>query len=277
LILENIDPDPMMDWGLFVLRLISRKEPSVGESLKSRDAVAIAIGLLLIALMEEYAFAQLSKEVKWVTESVEYAAICTQTYRTAWQAVKEAARNEQRNWVVVLDIDETVLDNSLFEKELVLSHTPYSDSLWDKWVGRQAASAIPGAKAFLDSVHTLGPQAHVAFITNREVKHESATIENMRRLGLFRERDIMLTRSEKADTKAKRRQCLESGAGRCQAYGSLVIIALIGDQIRDVIPLANKDEAKTQREQKMPSESEWGKKYFLLPNPIYGDWEKDYQ
>jgi 5'-nucleotidase (lipoprotein e(P4) family) len=237
----------------------------------------MVIALSLAAAAKDSALAQLSREIKWVTGSVEYAALCTQTYRMAWQAVKEAVRNEKRNWVVVLDVDETVLDNSPFEKELFLAGTKYSEELWDKWVERQAATAVPGAGAFLDSVHTLGPRAHVAFITNRNVTQEKATVANMRRLGLFREGDIMLARRDKADTKEKRRQCLESGTELCQPRGPLVILALIGDQIRDVIPLRNKDEAEVLRGQKISMEAEWGKKYFLLPNPMYGDWERDYQ
>ncbi|MDZ7292733.1 MAG: hypothetical protein ONB44_05475 [candidate division KSB1 bacterium] len=249
----------------------------MNKNSRNRIAGTILTTFLLVISTLELARAQLPKEIKWMSESAEYAAICTQTYRMAWQVVKEASRQEQRNWVVVLDVDETVLDNMLFERELALSGIAYHDTLWDKWVDRQAASAVPGAQAFLDSVHTLGPQAHVAFITNRNVVHEKATIENMRRLGLFREGDIMLARSDRTDSKAKRRECLESGTGRCQAFGPLVIIALIGDQIRDLIPLTNKEEAQSLRASKMLLEGEWGRKYFVLPNPIYGDWERDYK
>jgi 5'-nucleotidase (lipoprotein e(P4) family) len=220
---------------------------------------------------------QLPRDIQWVSKSVEYAAVCVQTYRSAWRAVKEAAQFETRDWVVVLDVDETVLDNSQYAVERAEVDSGYTPESWAKWVFRKEASPIPGVKAFIDSVRTLGPRAHVAYITNRLFEHEKPTIENLRRFGLFKEGDIMLTKKGPGDTKEDRRRCLQNGTGRCKEHGPFVILALLGDNIRDFVPVRGLEQAKRLREKQIPEDPNWGVKYFMLPNPTYGAWERDYR
>ncbi len=219
----------------------------------------------------------LPNDLKWMTRSIEYAAVCLQTYRAAWQAVKQAAARETRPWVVVLDVDETVLDNSPYALERVAVDSGFTVASWAKWVLRKEAKPIPGAKAFLDSVRTLGPNGHLAFITNRMYERQAATIENMKAYGLFREGDIMLTRRDRSDTKEKRRQCLRQGTGRCAGYGPLTILALIGDNIRDFFEVYGADKARAYREEVLPDDPHWGRSFFMIPNPNYGSWQRDYR
>lgn len=232
---------------------------------------------LFFVLNTKPAFPQLPRDLQWVTKSVEYAALCTQTYRNAWRAVKEAAKTETRNWVVVLDVDETVLDNAKYALERVTVDSGYTPESWAKWVLRKEAALIPGARAFIDDVRTLGPHAHIAYITNRLFEHEQPTIENLQQFGLFKEGDIILTKKAPEDTKERRRQCLESGSGRCEKYGPLLILALLGDNIHDFMPVRGLEQAKMLREKKVPQDPNWGVKYFMLPNPTYGPWERGYR
>ncbi|MFQ5864397.1 MAG: HAD family acid phosphatase, partial [bacterium] len=186
--------------------------------------------------------------------------------------------SETRNWVVVLDVDETVLDNSQYALELVEMNVSHTQELWVKWVLREESTLIPGAKAFIDSVRTLRPKAHIAYLTDRKFEQEQeSTINNLRRLGVFQEGDILLTKKGSEDTKEGRRRCLERGTGRCEKYGPLVILALLGDNIRDFMPVKGLEQAKFLREEQVPQDPNWGRKYFMLPNPTYGSWERDYQ
>lgn len=220
---------------------------------------------------------ELPRDIKWMTESVEYAALCTQTYRSAWEAVKEASKLETRNWVVVLDVDETVLDNSQYAMQRIAVDSGFTMVSWAKWVVREEADLVPGAKAFIDSVRTLGPKGHIAYITNRQYERERATIENLRKFDLFKDGDTMLSRKSRQDTKVARRKCLETGTGRCEKNGPLIILALLGDNIRDFFPVRGLEKAKLYRDQLLPDDPKWGRQFFMLPNPNYGSWERDYR
>ncbi|MFQ5603573.1 MAG: HAD family acid phosphatase [bacterium] len=223
------------------------------------------------------AYAQLRNDIKWVTSSVEYAALCTQTYRSAWQAVQQAAQTQTNNWVVVLDVDETVLDNSQYAVERTKIDSGFTPQSWAEWVFRKEAMLVPGAKEFIDGVRSLGPNAHIAYITNRNFEHEQATIENLQKYGLFKPGDTMLTRKNRQDKKSDRRRCLEAGTGRCKKNGPLVIVALLGDNIRDFMEVVGAEKAKKYRTKELPGDERWGTKFFMLPNPTYGSWERDYR
>lgn len=220
---------------------------------------------------------QLPRDVQWITQSVEYAALTTQVYRTAWPIVREIALSQTENWVVVFDVDETVLDNSQYAVERVSVDSGFTQQSWTHWVRRKAAPSVPGARAFIDSVRSLGEQAHVAFITDRKSLNEQPTVENLKAQGLMEEGDLVLTKTGAEDSKEDRRRCLETGAGRCEKTGPLVIIALFGDNIRDFIPMQGLANARNYRENELPKDDRWGKKFFVLPNPNYGSWERDYE
>lgn len=248
---------------------------------KRTQAICLFTSIYLFALGWNSVCSQSSKElprdIQWVTKSVEYAALCEQVYRTAWPVVKKNALAQTKDWVVVFDVDETVLDNAQYAVERFAIGAAHTQEAWSEWVRREQAPPIPGAKAFVDSVRSLGPKAHIAFITNRRFENEEPTISNLRKVGLYKEGDTMLTRKNREDTKADRRRCLETGTGRCEKNGPLVIIALFGDNIRDFMPMRGLDNARIYREKELVKDENWGTKYFVLPNPTYGSWERDYR
>jgi 5'-nucleotidase (lipoprotein e(P4) family) len=219
---------------------------------------------------------QIPNDIRWVTESIEYAAVCSQVYRNAWDIVKAGAKNESGNWVVVFDVDETVLDNSGYALERVAVDSGFTEASWANWVLRKEATPTPGAKAFIDSVRSL-PRGHIAFITDRLYAHEQATVENLKTHGLFRDGDVMLTKTGPEDHKEDRRQCLQTGAGRCEKPGPLVILALFGDNVRDFIPMRGKQTADAYRKNELPQDVRWGTTFFMLPNPNYGSWQREYK
>lgn len=95
--------------------------------------------------------------VKWFRTAAEYKAITVSTYRAATQAVLNGATGKERDsWAVVLDADETVLDNSVFQRDLSRGVAPFSEELWAAFVRQRSAVPVPGAKAFLDRVKELG-------------------------------------------------------------------------------------------------------------------------
>lgn len=215
-----------------------------------------------------------SNDIRWARYSVEYDAVCIQTYRSAWWAVKEMAAGMQQDWAVVLDVDETVLDNSPYE-EMIFQRGEKYPTGWAEWVNQADAEPVPGAKAFLDSVRTLGEYAHIVFITNRDTAFEKASIENLKLHDMWRDDDMMLCQRDKSDTKATRRHEVQTGAGRCAGLGERKIIALIGDQLHDVVDIPEGMSVAELKEHFRDYE-EWGKTAFMLPNPMYGNWMSGY-
>lgn len=237
-----------------------------------RFALIVGVMILLAATCEQSGQRSLPRDVRWVKNSIEYGAICMQTYRAAWRAVKSQAKALREPWAVVLDIDETVLNNTPYQVELAVRGESYTPATWAAWVERRQATPVPGAAAFLDSVRSLGEFAHVVFITNRDAARDSATIANLKAYGLWRSDDMLLARRDRADTKEVRRREVLEGIGRCAGRGPRRIIALIGDQIGDLVDDSGAD--RDSLRQRLLSGPDLGRRYFVLPNPMYGSWER---
>ncbi len=201
--------------------------------------------------------------VKFMRDSEEYATIARQIYRLAGDTVSRfTASGVSQPWAVVLDVDETVLDNSAYQLERAAYQLPYTEATWAPWVERREAAAIPGAGAFVQHVRQAGGK--VAWITNRDAKLTDATRDNLRRVGLWNDEDRLCPQKEPAHTKAMRRREVVSGQGDCAWQGMPArVAAFVGDQLGD---FPSRDEA-------MPgSDEDFGRTSFLLPNSMYGGW-----
>jgi 5'-nucleotidase (lipoprotein e(P4) family) len=203
------------------------------------------------------------KEIKWVRDSREYATLTRQVYRVAGERVVAAAKTVQRGrpWAVVMDLDETVLDNSAYQLEVASYGTPFDSASWNAWARRGEAGVVPGAAEFIETVRAAG--GRLAFVSGREESTAEATRANLERLGLWTEGDRLCLRDAAATyTKRMRREEVRSGLGRCAWDGQPVsVLAYVGDTMAD-FPDADEDTGA------------FGERYFLLPNPMYGTWER---
>ena len=199
--------------------------------------------------------------VRWVRDSAEYWALTTATYQSAAGAVKASKR--KGTWTVVLDLDETVLDNSTYQLERSAYGDAFSLPTWNAWCRRSAAPAIPGVIDFIDGVRKLNGK--VTYISNRHDDVREHTIENLRALGLWKEGDLMcLSTDDEAYNKVARRAELLSGEGPCAYAGKPAnVVAYLGDTITDFPQEADGVQDWQQ---------ELGRTYFVLPNPMYGSW-----
>lgn len=200
--------------------------------------------------------------IKYVRDSAEYAALVRQVYRTAGEAV-ERRRPAGVDWAVVLDVDETTLDNSTYQVERAVYGLPYDAAAWNAWVERRQAPAVPGVVGFIDRVRRAG--AHVAWITNRDQALGDATRDNLKRAGVWTEDDRLCPQHAQYP-KAERRREVAAGRGACGwPNRPMRVVAFVGDQMGDfpsaseLIPETGTDDA-------------FGTTCFLLPNPMYGDW-----
>lgn len=223
--------------------------------------------------------AQSMLAVLYAQSSAEYDANNIQTYTGAKLALDVALT--EKNWTaaieqkgnfvdkppaVILDIDETVLNNIPFQARAIIKGEGYPNG-WIEWMLEEASTSVAGVKDFLDYAERKGIK--VFYVTNRVAIAEEATRNNLKKLGLplDTDRDVLLMKNENGWTsdKVSRRQLISE---------DYRILLLIGDQLGDFIPL---EEATVNIDSRKAISKKykdmWGKKWFMITNPIYGRWE----
>jgi 5'-nucleotidase (lipoprotein e(P4) family) len=205
--------------------------------------------------------------IKYMRDSEEYATLTRQVYRLAAEAVTRAASSAAgRRWAVVLDIDETTLDNSIYQLERATYGLQDEDKSWNAWVERREAPVIPGVVDFVASVRRSG--GRVGWISNRGTTVVDATRENLKRFGLWNDDDRLCLQKTPQHTKAQRRHEIVTGTGECAWPSQPVqVIAFVGDQLGD-FPAASEQIPQTG------TDAAFGHVCFLLPNSMYGAWER---
>jgi 5'-nucleotidase (lipoprotein e(P4) family) len=207
--------------------------------------------------------------ILWTQSSAEYRALAYQTFSLAKLRLDQALANRKSSRLakpsaVIVDVDETVLDNSRFQAELVLRQVAYTSEAWQAWCERAEAGAVPGAVMFLTYASRRGVQ--VFYITNRRQPEEAGTITNLQKLGFpgVSEDTVMIGEPGANASKELRRKTVAS---------RYRIVLLVGDNLNDFSDdFAGKSisdrKAEVDRER-----SEFGSRFIVLPNPMYGDWE----
>ena len=209
------------------------------------------------------ATSQLPNDVRWVRTSAEWRALALQTYRLAGARAEELAKGRERgSWAVVLDADETVLDNSEYQRRLAVARARYADSTWALWVRERAAVAVPGAAEFTQRVRALG--GRVAIVTNRADSLCVDTEANLRAVGAHA--DILLCKPRGGSDKNPRFRAVEQGSAR-PGDVPVAVLLFVGDNIQDFPGLSQR--ARDDAAALAP----FGDRFFLLPNPMYGSWE----
>lgn len=223
--------------------------------------------------------------VLWTQTAVEYRALSRQSYELATRALDDAladphwtaaveqegkAGYESLPPAVVLDIDETVLDNAMFQARLVLEDGTYDEEAWQAWCREQKATAIAGALAFTRYAAEKG--VTVVYVTNRRKPVEDATIANLKAEGFDVEatsdpsRDRVLTRGENGWDSSGKTARRETVAARYR------VLLLVGDNLTDFVEAGRLSLEERDRIYERYA-SYWGKRWIVLPNPQYGSWE----
>lgn len=211
------------------------------------------------------AAASMAKEIHWFRNSAEYRAMTRQVYAIAGRTLDASASGRKGSWGVVLDVDETVLDNSQYQKEN--QGKPFSADAWTAWVNRKEAPAVPGASRFTKHVRDLGGK--VVLVTNRMDGTECpATKVNLEAQSIVY--DAILCKKDTSDKNA-RFKAVASGSA-APGLPALEIVAFLGDNIQDF-----PDESQELASKEDSAFSEFGSTFFVLPNPMYGSWEKNPQ
>jgi acid phosphatase len=210
----------------------------------------------------------------WMQTSAEYEACCLQAYRIGKERLEAKlaapAPPTAKPPAVVMDLDETVFDNSPFQAYLILHGLKYSDDLWAVWEKDHADDVrlVPGAKGFID--FAAEQKVPVVYISNRLTKYASSTEEAIKHLGLNSENigERLLLKTDTSDKSARRKQVEEKYR----------VLLFFGDNLRDfseefITPTTG--DAIAERKQMVGKEAaHFGDDWIILPNPVYGEWTK---
>ena len=252
-------------------------------TLQTKPQVAIEIPAPVIVENKIPAHDNLNA-VLWMQTSVEYKLLAGQTWRSglvqldraikspAWDALTPDEREKPVKGLpmaVIVDIDETVLDNSPYQARLIRDGTGYDEVTWGDWVGEEKATAIPGALEFARAATARG--VTIFYVSNRAAHLQDATINNLRKVGFpIKDGKQFLGLGYFVDNCEQ--QGTEKGCRRISVGRDYRVLMQFGDQIGDMVTiLAN---TRDGREQAVKPYLGWvGERWFVLPNPSYGSWE----
>jgi 5'-nucleotidase (lipoprotein e(P4) family) len=202
----------------------------------------------------------------WVRSSAEHRAVFLQTFRLAERQLEaQAAGLSRGGWAVIMDADETAIDNSEYQKRRNLLGLPFTIESWNEWVRESAATALAGAPAFSARVRELG--GRLVIVTNRDEEVCSETRSNLAAVGIVH--DLVLCMQPGISDKNPRFESVERGTAS-PTLPALRVVMFVGDNIRD-FPLVSQDLRDAPEE----ALSRFGVSWIMLPNPMYGSWERN--
>ena len=192
--------------------------------------------------------------------SAEYRASVYQVFNSAKSRfLEEKSKNHDKKLAVIVDIDETVLDNIYTQAEYIKEGKNYSQKAWDEWVNAEKAVAMPGAVEFVNFIYENGGE--VFYVTNRKESEREKTLDNLLKEKFIAD-DRHLIMKTKESSKESRRNQIEN---------NYYVAAYLGDDINDFIDAGATAEERKNKVDELSGE--FGKKYFIIPNPVYGSFE----
>ena len=197
----------------------------------------------------------------FVQQSPEYIALTEQAYAMARTSLDTKFSRAASPLAVVLDIDETVLDNSPYQAKQILENFSYP-AHWDEWVNKEEARPIPGSLEFLQHADSKG--IVIFYISNRKAHLLEATINNLTKFGYPQaDSNHIMLRTSTSSKEERRQKVRDQG---------LEIALLIGDNLDDMSAEFEVDDVDKRKEALYANQSKFGSTYIVLPNPTYGKW-----
>jgi 5'-nucleotidase (lipoprotein e(P4) family) len=234
----------------------------------------ISIGLsLLILIGSGTAFAQnIDNEhqvgaILWTQTSGEWVALSQQAFALARLNLDRDLRVNRRNRMkraVIVDVDETVLDNSPYQAMLVKTRRAYEPNTWLAWCEKTQAAAIPGAVEFLRYARSRG--VRVFYISNRREPLKQCTARNLKQVGFPDVSDETVMVRTEGSSKQPRRDAVAKKHR---------VVLLIGDNLNDFAEIFEKSATIESRLGAVAQhKADFGTRFIVVPNVMYGAWEE---
>ena len=202
----------------------------------------------------------------WMHTSAEYRALAYQGYNVALNIVKMAVTDpshQRKPLAIVLDADETVVDNTKLMGESIANGNGRFDAPW--WraaVHKGESRAMPGAVEFLNEVHKQGVE--IFYVSNRYAPvNYDATVQNFKELGFPSvDKDHVLLFEKDSDKQPRFDMIAKKYA----------IVLFMGDNAGD-FPIGTKGKTLAERNDIIDAHKEdFGTTFVVFPNPAYGSW-----
>ena len=223
--------------------------------------------------------------VVWIQNSEEFALAALGAYRAAGAQLERALADETWDAIapgersggfarlppaIIVDVDETILDNSAYQARLVLEGLEYDTASWAQWVEEARATPVPGAVEFLSDAADRG--VTVFYVTNRVHEQGDATLANLAAVGF----PVATGERVHLGLGMAVEGCADQGQNKvcrrqwvAQRYR---VLMQFGDQLSDFTDIG--DNSAVARARAMDEARGWiGERWFMLPNPSYGYWE----
>lgn len=205
----------------------------------------------------------MSLAVLYYQRAAETRALYYQGFNMAKMMIdKDLKVKSKLKRAIVLDIDETALDNSPYEAQCILGGFGYP-VMWDEWCNAAKAEPTPGAVEFLKYAEKKGYA--IFYITNRKAKFSEVTLKNLNDKGFPMADTAHVVFRTKDNSKEAR---------RLEVMKTYNIVLLLGDNLADFTSVYDEKLTMEQRALKTDSlKEEFGKRFIMFPNPMYGEWE----
>lgn len=186
-----------------------------------------------------------------------------QVFNSARMAFDVAPSLAGKTKAVIVDLDETMIDNSAYSAWQAKNGQPYSGKTWSAWTQARQATAVPGAVEFANYVNSYG--GTMFYVSNRDQKDYAATVDNLNKPGFSGVSDKTVRLSTGNSNKQERFDAIKNAGYNVVLY--------IGDNLND-FGGATWHQGNAQRRQFVAlNHQRFGTQFIVLPNPLYGDRE----
>ncbi|MDX2188735.1 MAG: 5'-nucleotidase, lipoprotein e(P4) family [Bacteroidota bacterium] len=200
--------------------------------------------------------------VLWFQHSSEAEACYIQTFNYAKLRLRELAATGKTKMAIVSDLDETLIDNSMFYGKQVKENKSFTLETWQAWEKLSMAEATAGALDFLKTADSLG--FTIFYLSNRYAVNIGYTLKNLTKLNFPQSDSTHILLYTTTTNKEPRRQSIIN-----KGY---TIEMLLGDNLNDFSSDFEKQMPSERHFQVLKMRNEYGKRYFVFPNPMYGAW-----
>ena len=202
------------------------------------------------------------QSVLWLQNSAEYRALSYQAFNIASLRIEALQASSDKPLAIITDVDETVLDNSLYSGMQIQEDLDYTKETWVEWGKLKKAEALPGAVQFFNLADSLGIE--VFYISNRYNVQLGETIENLKELNLpYADSSHVLLRTTSSEKQERRNSVLEN----------YEVALYMGDNLSDFSSVFDNQNTASRNQSADELSESFGDKFIVFPNPMYGDWE----
>ena len=257
--------------------MIGRRFTEMTLNVRSKKiflATAISFGLIFNSCQAQDQIQDVQQKLNdetlmsilWMQTSTEYRGLCYQAFNTAMIQIDKAIKNHKKKdkpLAIIFDVDETIFDNTTFDANFIGTDDKPNVENLNAWINSAKALPIPGVVNFAQEVNNKGLQ--IFYVTNRNYSdHLEGTFKNLKKFNFpYVDREHVLMKTDKGSKLERFNQIAKN----------FEVVVYIGDDVNDFPVDSYGKNFKERNEIFDAHKKDFGTKFILLPNPIYGHWE----